>query len=403
VFYASRNQIVTGTIGLQSCLSEDGTYLKSKDAGQPHALHLGPAMGTGMKARIWVLVLAMMAGAFLGAAATPAATIGYAYCGTYGSYVLLYKSNDQFEELGKLRCGEKVEVLNRWFDYVQVRALDGRVGWVHNAEISNAPMEAPTKNLGLTDPSAKPQGAGVPPLNNASIVKMRNLHLTADVMLAKIQSSPCDFDTTPAGLQKLKQAGVPDKVILAMVMAPSASAPPPVPKAPEIVEVKIPGGTPVEVALTYDVSSDDAVEGRVVLLKVTQDVVVDGVTIFQQGAEAHGSVTTVKQPGFMGKPPGNFSWTMDYVTAVNGDHISANFFSKDAAANPMSSIMGAPGPSWEFKKGKPALVPAGTKFQTVVKTSGAVVKVTRSQGTTAAADAVQGQSAVQAAGPSAKP
>jgi len=127
----------------------------------------GPAMGTGMKARIWVLVLAMIAGAFVGAAATPAATIGYVYCGTYGSYVLLYKSNDQFEELGKMRCGEKVEVLNRWFDYVQVRALDGRVGWVHNAEISNAPMEAPTKNLGLTDPSAKPQGAEIRALGHA--------------------------------------------------------------------------------------------------------------------------------------------------------------------------------------------------------------------------------------------
>ncbi len=32
---------------------------------------------------------------------------GFAYCGTYGSYVLMYKSNDNLEELGKLRCGEK--------------------------------------------------------------------------------------------------------------------------------------------------------------------------------------------------------------------------------------------------------------------------------------------------------
>ena len=194
----------------------------------------------------------------------------------------MYKSNDQFEELGKLPCGEKVEILNRYFEYVQVRTVDGRVGWVRLAEVSNAPGEAPTKNFGLTDPSSKPQGGGVPPLNNASIVKMRNLHLSPDVMLAKIQSSPCEFDTAPAGLKQLKQAGVPDKVILAMVMAPSAAAPPVAPKAPEIVEVKIPGGTPVEVELSYAVSSDDAVEGCVVLLKVAQDVVVDGVTVFLQ-------------------------------------------------------------------------------------------------------------------------
>jgi hypothetical protein len=351
-----------------------------------------------MKARISLSVLALAGAGLLAATSTPAATAGYAYCGTYGSYVLLYKSNDQFEELGKLRCGEKVEILNRWFEYVQVRTVDGRVGWVRFAEISNAPGEAPTKNFGLTDPSSKLQGGGVPPLNNASVVKMRNLHLSPDVMLAKIQSSPGEFDTTPAALQKLKQAGVPDRIILAMVMAPSAAVPPLPAKAPEIVEVKIPGGTAVEVELSYAASSDDAVEGRVVLLKVAQDVVVDGLIVFPRGAEAHGRVTTVKQPGFLSKPPGEFSWTMEYVTAVNGDHIPANFFSKEAAASPMSAIMGAPGPSWEFKKGKPAVVAAGTRFQTVVKNSGAVVRVTPSQNATAAAVAAAAQTAMPSAG-----
>jgi hypothetical protein len=354
-----------------------------------------------MHGRICVLVLAMVAAGLSSAASTPAGTTGYAYCGTYGSYVLLYKSNDQFEELGKLRCGEKVEVLNRWFEYVQVRALDGRVGWVHFAEISSAPAPAPTTNFGLTDPSAKPPGA-VAPLNNASIVKMRALRLSADVMVAKIQSSPCEFDTTPAALQKLKQAGVPDKVILAMVTAPSASAPPPAVKAPEFIEVKVPGGTLVQVELSYVVSSDDAVEGRVVLMTVAQDVVVDGVTVIQHGAEAHGQVTTVKQPGFMGRPPGEFSWTMDYVAAVNGDHIPANFFSKEAAESPMSSIMGAPGPSWEFKKGKPAVIAAKTRFQTAIRKSGAVVRVTPPQAASASVDPVQGQSAAQTEQP-AKP
>ncbi len=350
-----------------------------------------------MKARICVLVLAVTAAGLLSAAPMKAATTGYAYCGTYGSYVLMYKSNDQFEELGKLRCGEKVEIVGRWFEYAQVRALDGRVGWVHYAELSNAPGVAPTSNFGLTDPSAKAQAPGVPPLNNASIVKMRNLHLSPDVIVAKIQSSPSEFDTTPAGLQKLKQAGVPDKVILAMVMAPSASAPPVASKAPEFVEVKIPGGTVVDVELSYAVSSDDAVEGRVVLMTVAHDIVVDGVTVIQQGAEAHGQVTTIKQPGFMGRPPGEFSWTMDYVMAVNGDHIPANFFSKEAAENPMSSIMGAPGPSWEFKKGKPAVIAAKTRFQTVIRKSGAIVRVAQSQATSAAAQPLQGPSSAQTA------
>jgi hypothetical protein len=352
-----------------------------------------------MKVRTLALVFALLA-SVLSAATARANTTGYAYCGAYGSYILLYKSNDQFEELGKLRCGEKVEVLNRWFEYVQVRTLDGRVGWVRYAEVSSAPGAAPTTNFGLTDQAAKPRGPAVPPLNNAAIMKMRTLHLSADVMVAKIQSSPCEFDTTPAALQKLKQAGVPDKVILAMVQAPSASAPPPVaPKMPQIVEVKIPGGTPVEVELSYVVSSDDAVDGRVVLMTVAQDVVVDGLTVIQHGAEAHARVTTIKQPGFMNRPPGEFGWTMEYVTAVNSDHVPANFFSKEAAENPMSSIMGAPGPSWEFKKGKPVVIAAKTKFQTTIKTSGIVVRITRPDTTNAAAGPTQeSPAAVQAAG-----
>jgi hypothetical protein len=352
-----------------------------------------------MKARICALVLAVVVGGLLGEAPMRAGTTGYAYCGTYGSYVLMYKSNDQFEELGKLRCGEKVEILSRWFEYAQVRALDGRVGWVHYAELSNVPGQAPTSNFGLTDPSAKPQVAGAPPLTNAGVVKMLNLRLSPDVILAKIQSSPCDFDTTPAALQKLKQARVPDKVILAMVMAPSASAPPPIAKAPEIVDVRIPGGTIVAVQLSYAVSSDDAVEGRPVLMTVAEDVVVDGVTVIQQGAEAHAEVTTLKQPGFMNRPPGQFAWTMDYVTAVNGEHIRTGFFSKEAAENPMSSIMGAPGPSWEFRKGKPAVIAANTRFQTVIRKSGAVVRVAPPQGTSASAEPLQEQPAVQAEAP----
>ena len=66
---------------------------------------------------------------------------------------------------------------------------------------------------------------------------------------------------------------------------------------------------------------------------------------------------------------------MDYVTASNGDHVAADFFSKDAAENPMSAVMGPEGPSWEFKKGKPAVVAAKTKFQAVLNKKGAVVRV----------------------------
>ena len=343
------------------------------------------AMGTWMNARfgsarfylkhLFTLTVFIFASALFADSARAGNPPGYAYCGTYGSYVLMYRSNDNLEELGKLRCGEKVEVLSRYFDYAQVRAADGRVGWVNWSELSNSPGEAPSKNFGMTDTTSKAQGPAVAALNNAAIVKMRNQRLGADVIVAKIQSSPCEFDTSPAALQKLKVAGVSDKVILAMVMAPSASAPPPAPKVPEFVDVKVPGGTLVDLELTYAASSDDATEGRPVLMAVAHDVVIDGAVVFRAGGEAHARVASFKEPGVLNRPPGHVSWTMDYVTAANGDHVPVDFFSKDAAENPMSAVMGSPGPSWDFKKGKPAVVAAKTKFQVVLNKKGAVVRV----------------------------
>jgi hypothetical protein len=313
-----------------------------------------------------MFVVFAAAASLLTAGSLRAGSLGYATCGTYGSYVLLYKSVDTMEELGHLRCGEKVEVLTRWTEYFQVRTQDGRVGWVAYTGISSAPpVTESNKNFGMTDAAAA-RGPVVTPLTNTDIMKMSVMHLGADVIVAKIKSSPCEFDTTPAALKKAKQAGVVDKVILAMVQAPLASAPPE-PKKPEFVNVKVPRYTAVELELASAVSSDGAQDGMLVPLAVSQDVVINGVTVIQKGADARARVTTLKQPGFMNRPPGEISWTLEYVTSVTGSHIPAMFFDKAAAANPMAKVMGAVGPSWEFKKGKPAVVAAGQRFETVVQ------------------------------------
>jgi hypothetical protein len=46
---------------------------------------------------------------------------------------------------------------------------------------------------------------------------MLSAGLTAEIVMAKINSSRCDFDTSPDALTALKSAKVPDDVILAMV------------------------------------------------------------------------------------------------------------------------------------------------------------------------------------------
>jgi hypothetical protein len=55
------------------------------------------------------------------------------------------------------------------------------------------------------------------PLTNDDIVKMVKAGLPGGTVIATIRSSPSGFDTSPAALQELKSAGVPDSVIEEMV------------------------------------------------------------------------------------------------------------------------------------------------------------------------------------------
>ncbi len=62
------------------------------------------------------------------------------------------------------------------------------------------------------------------PLTNKDVVDMLKAGLTSSIVVAKIKTSTCSFDTSPAGLQALKAASVPDEVILIMVANPSGTA-----------------------------------------------------------------------------------------------------------------------------------------------------------------------------------
>jgi hypothetical protein len=84
-------------------------------------------------------------------------------------------------------------------------------------------------------PSATPVNARS--LSNTDISEMSGAGLPAEVLIAKIKSSACAFDTAPISLKNLKASGVPDKVILAMIEAPvgqpRTAAPVAAPTTPE--------------------------------------------------------------------------------------------------------------------------------------------------------------------------
>jgi hypothetical protein len=62
-------------------------------------------------------------------------------------------------------------------------------------------------------------------LNNDSVIKMVKAGLTDDAIVATINANPGTYDASPDGLIALKQAGVSNKIIDAIVAKSTASAP----------------------------------------------------------------------------------------------------------------------------------------------------------------------------------
>src|SRR4051794_24684408 len=57
-------------------------------------------------------------------------------------------------------------------------------------------------------------------LSNEDIVSLSKSGLSADIVVAKIKATPAKFDTSTEQLKSLKDGGVPESVILAMVQFP---------------------------------------------------------------------------------------------------------------------------------------------------------------------------------------
>jgi Bacterial SH3 domain len=319
----------------------------------------------------------------------PANTPAYAHCGTYDSYILLYKSVQKFEELGKLHCGESVEITGQDGDFTQVRTTDGRLGWVPNSDLSStAPPPQDLFSFGWTEkpkpeaqsdqPPERPTVARVndsaPLLTNVDVMKMQGAHLSPDTIIARLDHSRCDFDMSPAALHRLKLSGVSDRIILAMMHAPAAFSSLPA-DAPQTVEVSIPNQTAVQVALSGDVSSEDLQEGSIVEMFVVQAVTLNGVTLFPRGAEARARIMAIHRSS-MGSSV-QVVWFMQDITAATGDHVPANFATSQDARAVIGNFAGYPYFLSEFHKGAPA-IPASSDRYTALVDGNIPIRVQRS-------------------------
>ena len=230
-------------------------------------------------------------------------------------------------------------------------------------------------------------------LSNQDVLRMVKADFQPETVIAQIKFAPCNFVTTPAALQHLKEEGVPDAVILAMVMAPKLS----VDKnhATKTVEpqknvrVKIPNGVVVEVEAPFTVSSQAVRKGDAISFRVVNPVKVDGVVVIEPGATATARVVQASRGGHFGRA-GRLAWAMESVTGVDGTRIPLQAGgrivgdSKAAKVITQTVVMGAllwvvaPVALFHgFKRGENAILPAGKRLEVLVQGETAINGVAR--------------------------
>ena len=218
--------------------------------------------------------------------------------------------------------------------------------------------------------TVKPQTVAAS-LTNKDVLEMLKSGLPADVVVAKIKSSSTSFVTSPGALSELKAANVPDPVILAMVNGPSTSAA----VVPADGVVGVPDGTEIQIQLTNNASGEELKVGDLVDFTVVAPVQVNGVTIFEKEAAARARITTAKRAGHWGKA-GKLEWAMQDILATDGNRIPARFTQRKigdskggtvaVAAVATTVLLGPVGLLWGLKKGKPAIIPAGNRYNVFV-------------------------------------
>jgi hypothetical protein len=225
--------------------------------------------------------------------------------------------------------------------------------------------------------------AAVTALNNQDVLRMIKAEFTTETVISQIKSAASDFTTTPAALQHLKEEGVPDAVILAMVMAPRLTVdknhPAVMPEQQRNIRVKIPSGVAVEVEAPFAVSSQDVRKGDAISFRVVNPVKVNGVVVIEPGATATARVVQASRGGHFGRA-GRLAWMMESVTGIDGTRIPLQAAgrivgdSKAAKVITQTVVMGAllwvvaPVALFHgFKRGENAVLPAGKRLEVLVQ------------------------------------
>jgi hypothetical protein len=240
---------------------------------------------------------------------------------------------------------------------------------------------------------AQAQVRQTPPktLRNVDVLRMHKAGVKPGEIIARILISNCNFDTFPPVLEELKLKGLPDTVIMAMVMVPYG---PPASSRDAIMleepvtqtaKVQVPAGTMVELEGISQVSSADVREGNRINLRVSRRVFVNGVLVIDRGALARARVVRSRRAAAWGRG-GSLGWVLEDVVAVDGSRVPIKLADSLDGKNLSKAVVAAAiatgaiilpytppvGLIWALKKGDEAILDESRKSTAVVSNNTAV-------------------------------
>lgn len=178
-------------------------------------------------------------------------------------------------------------------------------------------------------------------LRNGDVIRMVEEKVEPELIVAKILTSPCNFDVFPPVLRDLRRRGVPEEVLRAMKAAPNG--PPALAEvdssATPAPRVQIPEGTIIELETLKETSSAKVKEGDLITFLAKRRVYVNNVLVIERGAVAKARVVKARRAKPLGRA-GMLAWEMEYIMGIDGTRIPIALSGKQSGANRIAVMAG---------------------------------------------------------------
>ena len=209
-----------------------------------------------------------------------------------------------------------------------------------------------------------------PTNNNDSVIKMVKAGMSDSIIVSTIDSKPGKFSLSANDLIALKQAGVSDKVMAAMIAKDNptpTAAPAPLANAVPSGMLMLREGTDVPLRFAQALSSKTAAEGDPVAFVLDDDLKVGNVVVAKAGSSAFGEVSHVEKSGMMGKA-GQLNVRLDYLKDGDAKIKLRGTKGKEGASGTTGAIVLTVlfGPIGLIKHGKNIDIPQGSPLKAYV-------------------------------------